>query len=397
MKKIIFIGGILPEDRINDILNNSKTNLDFAAHNFQRKIIKGLDSMGYDYEVISLPFISSYPKHYKKIKIDFNRTNKIKFLSFCNLPYIKIISRYFSLKKYLKKLSENNKEKELVFLMYSLHFPFLKNAKLIKKIFSNSKITLIVPDLQEYMSDNQSIIYKTFKKIEIKLSNKCYYFIDSFVFLTKHMNERINYHNKPYVVVEGISEINNSNDITNTFKEKYFLYSGTLAERYGIKNLVDAFCMLKDYNIKLYICGKGNMEWYVKKCCSEYDNIKYLGLLSPEKVKDIQKNAFALINPRQNNEEYTKYSFPSKIMEYVSTGKPTICYKLDGIPDEYDNILIFPMDNSIESLSQCIVDVSNYNEKQMNEIYLKSRNIMLEKSPRNTIIKIFRMIEKELK
>ena len=98
-----------------------------------------------------------------------------------------------------------------------------------------------------------------------------------------------------------------------------------------------------------------------------------------------------------NSEEYTKYSFPSKIMEYVSTGKPTICYKLDGIPDEYDNILIFPMDNSIESLSQCIVDVSNYNEKQMNEIYLKSRNIMLEKSPRNTIIKIFRMIEKELK
>ena len=38
------------------------------------------------------------------------------------------------------------------------------------------------------------------------------------------------------------------------------------------------------------------------------------------------------VNPRQNNEEFTKYSFPSKTMEYLASGVPVVAYKLDGIP-----------------------------------------------------------------
>src|SRR5699024_551254 len=58
-------------------------------------------------------------------------------------------------------------------------------------------------------------------------------------------------------------------------------------------------------------------------------------LLPRKKILELQKTSTVLINPRPNNEEYTKYSFPSKIMEYMSSGRPMIAYKLDGMPEEY--------------------------------------------------------------
>ena len=46
-----------------------------------------------------------------------------------------------------------------------------------------------------------------------------------------------------------------------------------------------------------------------------------------------------LVNPRPNNEEYTKYSFPSKDIEYLSSGKPTVAFLLDGMPKCYQDFL----------------------------------------------------------
>ena len=59
------------------------------------------------------------------------------------------------------------------------------------------------------------------------------------------------------------------------------------------------------------------------------------GLLKRDEVLQLQKSCTVLINPRPKNGEYTKYSFPSKIMEYMSSGTPVIAYKLEGIPEEY--------------------------------------------------------------
>lgn len=65
----------------------------------------------------------------------------------------------------------------------------------------------------------------------------------------------------------------------------------------------------------------------------------------------------AIVNPRENGEDFTKYSFPSKNMEALSSGIPLIAYKLDGIPNEYDQYINYPQSESIEDLAQMIHDV----------------------------------------
>jgi len=59
------------------------------------------------------------------------------------------------------------------------------------------------------------------------------------------------------------------------------------------------------------------------------------GLASNEVVVEHQKRSSLLVNPRKK-QEFTKYSFPSKVLEYMSSGTPMLAYRLDGIPTEYD-------------------------------------------------------------
>ena len=68
---------------------------------------------------------------------------------------------------------------------------------------------------------------------------------------------------------------------------------------------------------------------------------------------------------------YTKYSFPSKTMEYLLSGIPTVMYKLEGIPDEYNAFLnYFPSENTNE--------VADYINELINQEYL----ILLDKANR---------------
>lgn len=65
----------------------------------------------------------------------------------------------------------------------------------------------------------------------------------------------------------------------------------------------------------------------------------------------MQREVSLLVNPRQNTEAFTKYSFPSKTMEYLASGTPVLMYKLDGIPDEYDAYLNYVDGDGVESLT----------------------------------------------
>jgi len=87
-----------------------------------------------------------------------------------------------------------------------------------------------------------------------------------------------------------------------------------------------------------------------------------------------QEKSDFLINPRENNEEYTKFSFPSKLTEYLKTGKPVICYKLDGIPQEYDEVLFYIDDYTKEDLLNLIngfdqIKLKEYRKKLINFIH----------------------------
>lgn len=81
------------------------------------------------------------------------------------------------------------------------------------------------------------------------------------------------------------------------------------------------------------------MSAEVARAAKSHANIRYFGFVSHERALELQAKAALLINPRSPKGVFTRYSFPSKTLEYMRSGKPVVCHRLEGIPEEYDPYL----------------------------------------------------------
>ena len=185
---------------------------------------------------------------------------------------------------------------------------------------------------------------------------------------------------KPYMVVEGIADVS---DIP-TFCEgkphkKIFMYAGELSVNVGINVLLEAFEKTTNDKYELWICGKGEYESIVAGKAKTDKRIKYLGFVKSGDMKRLQNEVNVFVNPRQNEFKYTGYSFPSKNIEYLKTGKPLVGYKLDGIPDEYDEFMFYPEDNSPYALAKAMEQAANLTDAELRNIYVRQTDFLKEK------------------
>lgn len=396
---IVFLGGLFPKEKENEIYEKSKGGIQTAANVLQWNIVQGLDECNIiPVKIINSLFIGSYPKRFKDLFIrtyNFKHNQKSNDINvgFFNVFGIKHFVKYWMIRPYLKEWSKN-KNREKVIIAYSLNYIFVKCLKYIKKINPKIKTCVIVPDLPEYMnlSNKVSLLYRVLKRIEIKSIRKNMKYIDNYVLLTKQMADILNI-NKNYTVVEGISTDIFKNIKANKKESniKSILYTGTLNEKYGVLDLVEAFSKIKYKNYRLILCGSGDSEEKIKHYANLDNRIIYKGQLKREDVLRLQINATVLINPRKNNEEYTKYSFPSKILEYLSSGTPTIAYKLDGIPDEYDDYIYYINGDNIEDISDKIVEVCEKSEIERKEFAENASKFVKEE--KNNVIQSRKIIE----
>lgn len=102
------------------------------------------------------------------------------------------------------------------------------------------------------------------------------------------------------------------------------------------------------------------------------------------------------MNPRKGDEEFTKYSFPSKIMEYMMSGRPVLCFKLPGMPEEYDAYLNYFKGTSPEQMAEEILRLCTAGEDYLNQQGEKARAFVLNhKNSRVQTQKMIRMITKK--
>jgi glycosyltransferase involved in cell wall biosynthesis len=273
------------------------------------------------------------------------------------LPIIKQIDRYFNYWKEIKKIVMSTDE-QINILAYSMYIPFISAMNKAKKIGNNVKTCLIVPDLPSiYGILPKNPVRRFGYNIYGKSTLKAVEYIDKFVFLTENMDEVINKKKKPFIVIEGVAGTTTYKDEVPTGEKRIILYTGTLKNIYGIKSLIDAFCMIENPNYELWVCGSGETENDLKNLMKVNKRVKYFGFVTKDEVRILQEKAHILVNPRTNDGLYTKYSFPSKTIEYLESGKPVIMHKLSGLPKEYEDYLFLLEDERTETLMKKILEV----------------------------------------
>ena len=98
-----------------------------------------------------------------------------------------------------------------------------------------------------------------------------------------------------------------------------------------------------------------------------------------------------MINPRQPDGGITKYSFPSKTMEYLSSGTPMIGYKLEGFPEVYFEYYYALDDLSKETLSSAINTLLNTPVEHLKAKGENARKFILNN--KTARIQVSRMLE----
>lgn len=341
----------------NVIKEKTKTWIENAANIFQQRLINGVQQHA-KLHIISAPFVAPWPKGYQDIYVSkYASEYGIEYVSFNNIWGYRNFSRGYSLKRSVKRFLSQVTDEPCCFLVYSPHTPLLEAAVYAKKLRPDTKICLIAPDLPQYMNlrKDHRKIYDFFKKYDIKRFNQLSDKVDTFVVLTKYMLEALSVKERPAIVVEGIAEISDLKPSVKRSSKRVIAYAGRLQEAFGVHNLLQAFLLMPDKSIELVICGDGELRPNIQTLAAKDARIKYKGVVSSLKAAEILRDADVLVNPRLNNEEYTKYSFPSKNIEYLLTGNTVVGYMLDGMPDVYSNFMIIPESDTVDGLKTAIL------------------------------------------
>ena len=379
----VFLGSLFDEIREKELISKSKTGVQNAANQYQKGFISGLQENVIVYSALT---VGTYPNRntqliFKSQTID-SKYGEIHYLPFINLHLLKDYCFKRSIMKFLKQHLKN--ESSIKLYVYSLYEPFLFVVKSLKKTYKNRiHVCLIVPDLpgkygimrKWYTLGGIRDLFEADRKM--KLANLA----DSFVFLTDSMKEL--FASKPYTVIEGFLP-DLKFDYSQKRISKTILYTGSLNPQYGILDLLDAFSRIEDPLYQLWICGTGGVENIIVESASRDSRIKFYGYLSKEEITKMQALCDVLVNPRAPDGEYTKYSFPSKTMEYLLSGSKVVMHRLGGIPNEYYNY-IYCIDSSdnkdlmckiIEACSDCSF-YPYYSEKQVKWIQDNKQAITL--------------------
>lgn len=244
----------------------------------------------------------------------------------------------------------------------------------------------IVTDLPELMVTGT-------RKGHIRLVEKCIRNCTAYVLLTQAMNEKVNPVQKPYIIIEGLcdSQMDHEKKPALSSPVKKCMYAGLLDARYGVQALVDGFVQAAVPDTELHIYGSGPYEQTLLQVAREHPQVVYHGVVMNSEVVQAELEADLLINPRPTHEEFTKYSFPSKNMEYMASGTAVLTTRLPGMPEEYCHYVYLAEEESAEGMAAVLRQILAQDRETLNRMGASGREFVL--SRKNNIAQAARLLE----
>jgi len=381
--KVCMVGSLLPIKVFDDLVEKSKAKPSNAPENFQMMFAKGFAQNKQNLTVISFPTIATYPKgpgfYFNKRNYTLDIGTDIRCPGFFNLPILKqigfFVKTYFHLKKWFKESPEEAKR----VIVYSDYLFYATAARLACKKEKNAECVLLMTDLPTFafVPHKKSLASTLVCKMD-DIREKNYTKFDSYILLTKHMARKMNVEEKPGIVVEGFSDPESYEFEQKKADKKVLMYCGALSDVYNITALLEAFQLCK-IDAELWIFGSGTRENEVEQAAEKDSRIKFFGKVSREELLHCQKKAHLLVSIKSSDDEFTKYAFPSKILEYMTAGTAVLSTKIGGIPDEYYDYIYTIENEDVNAISVKIEEILNLPIEELEEKGKKGQAFAIEK------------------
>lgn len=390
---ILFIGKACPLKTAQDILQSSGKNPGYQIIKFMDLILKGFCANKQKVSVITN--ISNPNNRYTSAKIEEHAGIYYHYLPTIRIPiFSQLLHTCYAFIYTFHWYIKTSGDRIIVCDIFASSSSS-SGCLLAAKIFGIKTCLLLTDMIMIPVTtslNTKKWWWKSFLQLRIRNQQRGIRKYDSFIFLTKQMNNIYNPLKKPYIIMEGSvdhSFIPNKNIIKT--KPRIVLYAGAIEAEYGFNELVQAFMTLSQPHLELHIYGSGKFVQRLLEYQAKDSRIKYMGIVSNEQIVEAEQRATLLVNPRLSHHEFAKYSFPSKTTEYMLSGTPLLTTKLPGIPYEYFDYLYTFEEENIEGFAKKMHEVLSLPSSELEKKGEAAHNFVLKN--KNNIIQTKHLID----
>lgn len=384
--KILFVGSLVSGESMEYLNSVSKKKASVAPVNYETMLIRGLSQAGAQVECLSIPPVAAYPGSRLMFMPDKMETLDgrvdLHWLPFCNIQGLKQSSIERTVRKHLKNwLEENKNETDKLVFLYSIYPPYAEPSIELCRAY-NCHVSTVITDLPEYMytwRGGNGLARKLNEMMRdrmMRIQDQC----DSYVLFTEKMAERMGVEHKPFMVSEGFSDVSIFDNIEEMekYSTKTVIYAGNLSRLYGIRALVDGFMRVQgEYELHLY--GAGEDEAYIKNAAEKDKRIKFFGRVSRDEVLRALKRSHLIVINKPTADDYSNYSFSSKMLECMVSGTPVLTTRVGGMPEEYCDYFLFFDREDASGVKESIERMMKLGNTQLKYIGEDAKRFAIEK------------------
>jgi glycosyltransferase involved in cell wall biosynthesis len=355
------------EEKIKDIIMTQERNTISPAQNYHYTNIKGLSVFS-----SNILAIANLNKKYMDIEVEESDNTRFVYIPRLNnkllRPIYNFIKAYLITSKEIRKNKKNGFKTVVIgdALTVALTYGALKAAK-----HNRVKTIAICTDLAKFFYKKVSL--------EMFMYNRIISQTSGFIFVIESMNNILNSKKKPYILMEGQIDIQPL--LIESKRNPVVLFGGSMTLINGTIELVKAFNKLSDLNFELHLYGQfePNAKNIILNEIDQTTNVFYKGIVTYDEMLKLQKKSYLLVSPRLTNQEYTLYSFPIKMLEYLSSGTPVLSTKLPCLSKDYLECIYTFQDESVEGFEKELRKTLTISTSELNVTALKAYNLIKTK------------------
>ena len=156
--------------------------------------------------------------------------------------------------------------------------------------------------------------------------------------------------------------------------------------------------MLVQGDYELHFYGSGPDVPYIEQCAKQDPRIKFFGRVSREEILTALKKSHLIVINKPTADDYSNYSFSSKILECMPSGTPVLTTRVGGMPIEYYNYFYFIDDETEAGIANAISRVLESDNEQLSDFGNKAREFAVkEKNYKSQCHRLLNFLNDQIK
>lgn len=364
MAKLMVIGSVLPPIIFQQWLDAGEV-INPSHQLFLTRLIEGVSNQQ-PMQVLSLPPVkkTSSKRFIPESIYRLGQTMYIQF-SFLNHRWLRPLSLGFQIHRYLKKTLRQSQE--MITLLIDGNSRLAGSIALRYQHHPRIQTIGIFTDSPKQISNIRPQHIRSWYRLHRQHH--------AYIAITETLLNEFNPSKKPQWVLPCIVD---AIEGAKQHDRPYVFFSGALFERYGVETLIHAYLQLKPDNIDLLIAGFGPVSLRIEQLSQQHRQIKFLGLLSPTLTRKYQAGAYVNVNPRPLNSSLDEVAIPSKVLDYISSGAPTLTTRHPFIEAQFNDQIHYIEDSSVDGIKIALKQFLSADYGLAQTKAIKAKNLALQ-------------------